>query len=57
MLNFTSLKPCSLIMLHVKFENLGRSGFRERVISMDLKARVKVNLAMVDVSFQTVTLT
>ena len=28
-LNFTSLKPCSLIMLHVKFEIHGCSGFRE----------------------------
>ena len=29
MLIFTSLKPCNLIMLHVKFENQGCSGFRE----------------------------
>ena len=28
-LNFIILKPCSLIMLHVKFENHGCSGFRE----------------------------
>ena len=26
-LNFIGLKPCSLIMLHVKFENHGCSGF------------------------------
>ena len=28
-LNFIILKPCSLVMLHVKFENHGCSGFRE----------------------------
>ena len=28
-LNLIILKPCSLIMLHVKFENHGCSGFRE----------------------------
>ena len=27
--NFIILKPCSLVMLHVKFENNGCSGFRE----------------------------
>ena len=31
-LNFTGLKPCSLIMLHVKFETHRYSGFREKVI-------------------------
>ena len=29
-LNFTGLKPCSLIMLHVNLENHGYSGFREK---------------------------
>ena len=28
-LNFISLKPCSLVMLHVKFENHGCSDFRK----------------------------
>ena len=28
-LNFTILKPCSLIMQQVKFDNHGCSGFRE----------------------------
>ena len=28
-LNFNILKHCSLVMLHVKFENHGCSGFRE----------------------------
>ena len=28
-LNFIFVKPCSLVMLHVKFENNGCSGFRE----------------------------
>ena len=28
-LNFIILKPCSLVMLHVKFENHGCCGFRE----------------------------
>ena len=28
-LNLIILKPCSLVMLHVKFENHGCSGFRE----------------------------
>ena len=28
-LNIIILKPCSLVMLHVKFENHGYSGFRE----------------------------
>ena len=28
-LNFIILKPCSLVILHVKFENHGSSGFRE----------------------------
>ena len=28
-LNFIILKPCSLVMLHVKLENLRCSGFRE----------------------------
>ena len=27
--NFNNLKPCSLIMLHVKFQIHGCSGFRE----------------------------
>ena len=31
-LTFTGLKPCSLIMLHVKFEIHRCSGFREKVI-------------------------
>ena len=31
-LTFTGLKPCSLIMLHVKFESHRCSGFRENVI-------------------------
>ena len=39
-LTFTGLKPCSLIMLHVKFEIHGCSGFREK---LDLKARVYIN--------------
>ena len=28
-LNFIFLKPCSIVMLHVKFENHGRSDFRK----------------------------
>ena len=28
-LNYIILKPCSLVMLHMKFENNGCSGFRE----------------------------
>ena len=31
-LTFTGLKPCSLIMLHMKFESHGCSGFREKVV-------------------------
>ena len=31
-LNFTILKPCSLIMVHVKFEIHRCSGFREKSI-------------------------
>ena len=31
-LNFLIQKPCRLIMPHVKFENHGCSGFREKVI-------------------------
>ena len=42
-LTFTGLKPCRLIMLHVKFEIHKCSGCREKVIQMDLKARVDVN--------------
>ena len=30
--NFTILKPCSLVMLQVKFETHGCSGFREEVV-------------------------
>ena len=40
-------------MLHVKFENHGCSDFREKVILMDLNARVDANFARVDVNFQT----
>ena len=32
MLTFSGLKSCSLIMLHVKFEIHGCSGFREKVV-------------------------
>ena len=28
-LNFINLKPCSLVTLHVKYDNHGCSGFRE----------------------------
>ena len=40
-LNFIILKPCSIITLHVKFENHGCSG----------------NIAKVDINFQTITVT
>lgn len=30
-------------MLHMKFENHGCSGFREKVIGMDLNGRVDIN--------------
>ena len=30
--NFTILRPWSQVMLHVKFENHGTSGFREEVV-------------------------
>ena len=42
-LNFISLKPCSLDILYVEFENYGCSGFRDKVIETDLKARFDVN--------------
>ena len=41
-LNFIILKPCSLSKLNVKSENYECSGFREKVILMDLNARVHI---------------
>ena len=38
-LNFLILKPCSLVMQHVKFENHGCSGFRELAILNRLKSQ------------------
>ena len=54
-LNLISLKPCSLLMLHVKFENYGCSCFRECHLKMDLNTSTDVNFARVDINFQKVT--
>ena len=59
-LNFTILKPWSLIMQHMKFKIHGCSGEEDKSFEWTLnglKCRVNVNFARVDVNFQTATVT